>query len=83
MKTQRLRDESDFGFFARCLAMSSISGMIAENFTVCLDAAKVRLMVQKVEPGVAPKYTSVLQCVYRMAADEGPRALFYGLGPGL
>ena len=43
MKTQRLRDESDFMFFGRCLAMSSCAGMIAENFTVCLDAAKVRL----------------------------------------
>lgn len=83
MKTQRLRDESDFQFFGRCLAMSSGAGMIAENFTVCLDAAKVRLMCQKTVPGVAPKYTSVMQTVYRMAAEEGPRALFYGLGPGL
>ena len=70
-------------FFARCLAMSSCAGMIAENFTVCLDAAKVRLQVQKSVPGQAPKYTSVIQCLTRMAAEEGPRALFYGLSPGL
>ena len=78
-----MRDESDTQFFARCLAMSSCAGMIAENFTVCLDAAKVRLMLQQKVPGQPPKYTSVMQTVAKMTAEEGPRALFYGLGPGL
>ena len=63
--------------------MSSTAGMIAETFTVCMDTAKVRLQLQKVEPGQPPKYHNVFQTVYRMAADEGPRALFYGLPPGL
>ena len=70
-------------YFARCLAMSSCAGMIAEHFTVCLDASKVRLQVQKIQPGQAPKYTSVFQCLTKMAVEEGPRALFYGLGPGV
>jgi len=70
-------------YFARCLAMSSAAGMIAEHFTVCLDAAKVRLQLQTTKPGALPKYTSVLQCVSKMCAEEGPRALFYGLGPGV
>lgn len=64
--------------------MSSAAGMIAEHFTVCLDAAKVRLQLQAKSPmGAAPKYTSVMQCVTKMVAEEGPRALFYGLGPGV
>ena len=72
-------------FFARCLAMSSTAGMIAECFTVCLDAAKVRLQLQEKMPKGAgtPKYTGVIQCVSRMYAEEGARALFYGLGPGV
>ena len=43
MKTLRLKDESDFAFFCRCLGMSSTAGIIAECFTVNLDTAKVRL----------------------------------------
>ena len=63
--------------------MSSAAGMVAENFTVWSDAAKVRLMTQKTIPGQAPKYTSVFQTIKVMSAEEGARAFFYGLGPGL
>ena len=45
MKTQRLRHESDFMFFCRCLGMSSTAGITAEIFTVNLDTAKVRLQL--------------------------------------
>ena len=70
-------------FFMRCFAMSATSGMIAECFTVNLDAGKVRMMIQKTVPGQAPKYTSIFQTVRLMVAEEGPKALFYGLSPGL
>ena len=70
-------------FFMRCFAMSATSGMLAECFTVNLDAAKVRIMIQKIEPGQQPKYTNVFQTVRLMVAEEGPKALFYGLSPGL
>jgi len=63
--------------------MSSAAGIVAETFTVNLDTAKVRLQLQKIEPGKLPKYTSVFQTVRVMVAEEGPRALFYGLAPGM
>ena len=59
MQTKRLAHESDGMFFARCLAMSASAGMFAECFTICLDAAKVRMMIQKTRPGETPKYTGV------------------------
>ena len=63
--------------------MSSLAGITAETCTVSLDTAKVRLQLQQIEPGKLPKYRNVFQTVYRMAADEGSRALFYGLPPGM
>lgn len=30
-----------------------------------------------------PKYTSVFQVIWRMAIDEGPKALFNGVVPGM
>ena len=48
MKTQRLNNESDFGFFCRCVGMSSAAGMFAETCALSLDTAKIRLQVQKV-----------------------------------
>jgi len=56
---------------------------MAETCTVSLDTAKVRLQLQKVLPTEKPKYCSVFQAVPRMAMEEGPRALFYGLVPGI
>ena len=63
--------------------MSSAAGMMAETATVSLDTAKVRLMVQKVVPGQPPMYTSLSQTLKLMVRQEGPRALLYGLSPGI
>ena len=63
--------------------MSAVAACVAEIFSLQFDTAKVRLQLQKIEPGCPPKYTSVLQTIARMSMEEGPRALFYGLVPGL
>ena len=47
-------------YFVRCMGMSGLAGCIAEAMTLSLDTAKVRLQLQKIEPGKLPKYTSVL-----------------------
>ena len=57
--------------------------MFAEFCTVSIDTAKVRLQQQKTIPGKPPKYRSVLHTVGIMAIEEGPRALFYGVMPGM
>lgn len=63
--------------------MASAAAMAAEVLTLPLDTAKVRLQIQKVAPGEAPRYTGVFQTMGRVAADEGPIALWSGLVPGL
>jgi hypothetical protein len=39
---------------------ASFAGMVAEAISIPTDTAKVRLQVQKIEPGVAPRYTGLL-----------------------
>ena len=63
--------------------MASAAGMIGEATTIPLDTAKVRLQVQKVEPGVVPRYNGMFGTMKTIAAEEGPRALWSGLSPGL
>ena len=65
--------------------MSALAGCMGEICSISLDTAKVRLQLQKSMPGKTGgvKYTSAFQAIPRMALDEGPRALFNGLTPGL
>jgi solute carrier family 25 (mitochondrial uncoupling protein), member 8/9 len=51
--------------------------------TIPMDTAKVRLQIQKVEPGQAPKYNGMLGTMKTITAEEGPMGLFSGLSPGL
>ncbi len=76
MQTKRLPNEDDGLFLLRCLGMSALAGIIAENCTISLDVAKVRLQIQSTMPGQTPKYTGLFQCLARVSMEEGPRALF-------
>lgn len=58
---------------------------VAELCTIPVDTAKVRLQLQgqtKLAPGQVP-YTSMTNCLLRMAREEGPTSLFKGLKPGI
>ena len=54
---------------------------MAETATIPLDTAKVRLQIQS-KIG-EQKYKSMLQTAKTIAIEEGPRALYQGLLPGL
>jgi len=43
--------EGDTAFFIRNILMASAAGMTGEICTIPIDTAKVRLQVQKIEPG--------------------------------
>lgn len=56
----------------------------AELMTIPIDTAKVRLQLQGQTATAGSKpYTSMFNCLSRMAAEEGPRSLFKGLSPGV
>ena len=63
--------------------MASSAAMVAETATIPLDTAKVRMQIQKVEPGEAPRYNGLFGTTKTIAAEEGPLALWGGLTPGL
>jgi solute carrier family 25 uncoupling protein 8/9 len=83
MNTNRLPGESDTMFFIRNVAMASFSGSVAEACTIPIDTAKVRLQLQTTKPGEVPRYSGFLGTMSKVAAEEGPLALFNGLIPGL
>jgi solute carrier family 25 uncoupling protein 8/9 len=63
--------------------MASAAGCVAEAFTIPIDTAKVRLQLQKVTAGEKPKYVGMVGTLKTIQAEEGSRALFAGLSPGL
>ena len=63
--------------------MGATAACVGEIATIPLDTAKVRLQIQQVKPGETPKYTSFMQTMKTISAEEGPVALFRGLTPGL
>jgi len=83
MNTKRMKGEGDTAFFIRNVLMASASGMVAETATIPLDTAKVRMQIQKVAPGELPKYNGMFGSIKTIAGEEGPRALWSGLSPGL
>lgn len=44
-----------------------------------LDTIKVKLQMMKVEPGMPPPYTGVLDCARKTIAEHGPRGLYAGV----
>ena len=63
--------------------MASAAAMTAEVATIPLDTAKVRLQIQTVKPGETPRYSGIFGTMGKVAAEEGPLALWGGLAPGL
>lgn len=63
--------------------MAAFSACVAETATIPMDTAKVRLQLQQVAEGEKPRYVGLFGTAKTIAADEGPRALFGGLSPGL
>ncbi len=62
---------------------SAIGAAIAESVCMPLDVSKVRLQVQAPLPDGSFRYTGFLQCVRRIAAEEGTAALWRGIEPAL
>jgi len=70
--------------FATNALAAGTAASIAETFTISIDTAKVRLQIQGQNPGaVANPYTSMSNCLMRIAKEEGTMALFKGLTPGI
>jgi solute carrier family 25 (mitochondrial uncoupling protein), member 8/9 len=83
MNTKRMNGEGDFAFFIRNVLMASTAAMTAEVATIPIDTAKVRLQIQTTKAGEAPRYSGIFGTVAKVAAEEGPLALWSGLVPGL
>jgi solute carrier family 25 uncoupling protein 8/9 len=62
---------------------ASASGMVAETLTIPADTAKVRLQIQKVEPGQKARYSGLFGTIKTIAAEEGVIKLWDGIVPGL
>lgn len=65
--------------FPRLFAASAVAACTAEILTLPLDTAKVRLQLQS----SGSKYKGLVGTVFTVAREEGPRALWKGLEPGL
>ena len=83
MNTNRMNGESDIAFFFRNVLMASAAAMTGEIATIPLDTAKVRLQIQTTAPGETPRYSGIFGTMGKVAAEEGPFALWGGLAPGL
>ena len=83
MQSKKKEGESELFFFLKNVGQASFSAMVAESLTIPMDTAKVRLQIQKTEAGQKPKYSGLINTVKMIRAEEGPRALFNGLVPGL
>jgi len=83
MQSRRFHEEGNAAYMIRNMLMANTAAMLSETLTIPLDTAKVRLQIQKVEPGQEPKYKGIFQTMGRVTADEGPLALWSGLTPGL
>ena len=68
---------------------AGIGAGVAECLTLPVDAAKVRLQLQATSDvshasmGKPPKYTGLMQGMWRIGADEGASALWRGISPAL
>jgi hypothetical protein len=83
MQTNRLPGESDIAFFFRNVGMASFAASVGEIITIPIDTAKVRLQLQVTPEGEVPRYNGFFGTMATVSAEEGPRALFGGLIPGL
>ncbi|RZF40586.1 hypothetical protein LSTR_LSTR007469 [Laodelphax striatellus] len=77
-----MTDTSNFTFYQR-MTLYAAAACFADTVTFPLDLAKVRLQVQSGAKGSGLKYKSLLHTIKTVAKEEGPRALYKGLVPGL
>lgn len=64
--------------------MGSFAGAIAAAATTPLDVCKTRIMLSvknQVNASSSKHYDGIISTMKRIAAEEGPRALFSGIGP--
>merc|ERR1712217_334345 len=59
----------------------SIAGAIASGLTTPLDVAKTRIILEKPVEGQPKVYTGAVQTLSLIYREEGPLALFKGIGP--
>lgn len=83
MQGGRKEGESAIAYFLKSVAQGAFAACVAEIITLPLDTAKVRLQIQKVEPGQKPRYSGLIGTAKTIAAEEGVGALFNGMIPGL
>lgn len=65
------------------LLTAGTAACIADIMTFPLDTVKVRLQVQGEAGSKAVMYNGVFKTVFGIARDEGPKALYNGIIPGL
>lgn len=61
--------------------MGSLAGAIAAAATTPLDVCKTRIMLSMKNQQNVKHYDGIISTMKRIAAEEGPRALFSGIGP--
>jgi len=61
------------------LVSSMTAGVVAAFCSQPVDLAKNRLMNQPAGPGITPMYSGMLNCMYKVARDEGVTALYKGI----
>jgi solute carrier family 25 S-adenosylmethionine transporter 26 len=64
--------------------MGSLAGAIAAAATTPLDVCKTRIMLSvknQANASSSKHYDGIISTMKRIAAEEGPRALFSGIGP--
>lgn len=85
MQAQRAEGESALKFFLKNVGAASTAACVAEIATIPIDTAKVRLQIQSKSAGAdfKPKYSGFLGTMKTISQEEGFRALYNGLTPGL
>lgn len=67
--------------FATHVASSVVAGFVAAVTSTPVDVMKTRIMNMKVEPGKAPLYSGVFDCLVKTVRAEGVMALYKGFVP--
>lgn len=84
MNSSKQKENESYAFFlGKNMLVASAAAMWAECLTIPFDTAKVRLQIQKVEPGKEPRYKGIVQTCRVISAEEGVIKLWNGIAPGL
>ncbi|CAM8881135.1 unnamed protein product [Rhodiola kirilowii] len=67
--------------FGTHVASSVVAGFVAAVTSTPVDVMKTRVMNMKVEPGKAPLYSGVFDCLVKTVRAEGVMALYKGFVP--